>query len=272
MCEKYEEIYDKIKKETIAYLDNNKIKTLVLGISGGIDSTIVAAIIRDIIDSEKKDIKLIGKVIDINSNQEEMKRAVKVTEAFCDSNEYRNLNIINKIMTDSMLEYNIDSVNVRKGNLKARLRMILLYDIARTFNGLVLSTDNLTEYLLGFWTLHGDVGDLAIIGDLFKSEVYDLTEYIADNIFTYNSERKKHNLLKTAIEVMPTDGLGFSDNDFEQIYPNYVKSMSPREVYSIIDDELISILYNDSWKIEEIKNRVFSTRYKRMNPYTITIH
>ena len=58
------------------------------------------------------------------------------------------------------------SYRIRKGNIKARIRMMYLYNVAQINKGLVLSTDNYTEYLLGFWTLHGDVGDFGMIQNL----------------------------------------------------------------------------------------------------------
>lgn len=61
---------------------------------------------------------------------------------------------------------------IANGNLQARCRMIHLYDLAGIHGGLVMSTDNQTEYQLGFWTIHGDVGDFDPIQDLWKTEVY----------------------------------------------------------------------------------------------------
>ena len=51
--------------------------------------------------------------------------------------------------------------------------MIMLYNAASIFKGLVVDTDNLSEHYLGFWTMHGDVGDFKPIGKLWKTEVYD---------------------------------------------------------------------------------------------------
>lgn len=53
---------------------------------------------------------------------------------------------------------------IANGNIQARLRMIYLYNLASIHKGLVMSTDNQTEYQLGFWTIHGDVGDFDQIG------------------------------------------------------------------------------------------------------------
>lgn len=58
---------------------------------------------------------------------------------------------------------------IADGNIQARLRMIYLYNLASIHKGLVMSTDNQTEYQLGFWTIHGDVGDFDPIQDLWKT-------------------------------------------------------------------------------------------------------
>lgn len=92
-----------------------------------------------------------------------------------------------------------DSVNrflISRGNVKARLRMALgTYFVANMVNGLVLSTDNFSEYFMGFWTLHGDVGDFGMIQELWKS---DEIPAIA----------KALQVPQEIIDAAPTDGLG----------------------------------------------------------------
>ena len=56
--------------------------------------------------------------------------------------------------------------------------MIYLYNLASIYNGLVISTDNQTEYQLGFWTIHGDVGDFAQILGQWKTEVFELAKWL----------------------------------------------------------------------------------------------
>ena len=89
---------------------------------------------------------------------------------------------------------------IRMGNIKARLRMIYLYNLASKSNGLVLSTDNFTEYMLGFWTLHGDVGDFGIIQKVLKGlELYDIARYL--------------DVPQEIIDAKPDDGLGIAGGD-----------------------------------------------------------
>ena len=93
-----------------------------------------------------------------------------------------------------------------QGNVKARLRMIILYDIAKKIGcqsgGIVLSTDNQSEEWMGFWTLHGDVGDIAIIQHILKGlELYDIARYLR--------------VPKEIIAARPDDGLGIADGGDE---------------------------------------------------------
>ncbi len=67
----------------------------------------------------------------------------------------------------------------RRGNIYARLRMIVLYDKAAETNRLVIGTSNKSEIMLGYGTLHGDTAcDLNPIGGLYKTQVYQLAEYL----------------------------------------------------------------------------------------------
>ena len=69
--------------------------------------------------------------------------------------------------------------NLRKGNFSSRMRMSVLYDISAREDALVLGTSNKSELMLGYGTLHGDLASaLNPIGDLYKSEVYELAKYL----------------------------------------------------------------------------------------------
>ena len=113
---------------------------------------------------------------------------------------------------------------IANGNLQARCRMSHLYDIASRYKGLVMSTDNQTEYQLGFWTIHGDVGDFDPIQDLWKTEVYGLAKWISNrykNIEHHHTimtgAGSKSDAIELSIALTPTDGLGISNSDLDQI-------------------------------------------------------
>src|SRR5574344_1575353 len=144
----------------------------------------------------------------------------------------------------------------RQGNLKARMRMLQLYDLAQLHGGVVISTDNYTEYLTGFWTLHGDVGDFAPIAPLWKTEVYQVAELVLSEC---NSEQ--YQALKSCIDAVPVDGLGISSCDCEQLgVANYAEA-----------DQLFLSYFNGN---ADLKNHTLIQRYershyKRQNPYNL---
>ena len=193
------------------YFHKNNIKNAVIGLSGGIDSTVVAALCRT------ANIPLIGVSLPCSTNADvENDSALAAGKEFCDYFKVVNLQQPYEVMEKFCTEASgAEKTAISQGNIKARLRMITLYDIASKVGGLVMGTSNKTEWLTGFWTLHGDVGDLNPIGELWKTEVYTLARYMKENVF------KDSKALEQAIALIPTDGNGVSSSDMEQIMPGY---------------------------------------------------
>ena len=69
--------------------------------------------------------------------------------------------------------------DARKGNVMARVRMIVLFDLSKKFNYLVMGTENKTEHLLGYYTRFGDeASDIEPLRELYKTQVFDLAKYL----------------------------------------------------------------------------------------------
>ena len=193
------------------YIVNNNLKSLVLGISGGIDSTVTAAIASEA--CKKTGIKLIGRSLPAHSNDpEEIRAATLVGEAFC--NDYKEVGIERMYakVADEM-ELNEGKMStLQLGNIKARLRMIYFYNLASIHRGCVLDTDNRTEHELGFFTIHGDVGDLNCgIIHLWKTEVYELAHYLLDYYVIKEpvaQPTQQSVAIFESMKLIPTDGNG----------------------------------------------------------------
>jgi len=270
----YDRMFENIVGSAYTYIAASKVKALVIGMSGGIDSTLTAAIAKEVVKRLDNGVVLEGRVIDITSKEEEIERGLEASATFCNISKYVNLNelfytTVSTITESRDIDNNSFEYKVRLGNIKARLRMIQLYDLAKKLNGLVLSTDNYTEYLLGFWTLHGDVGDFGMIQNLWKTEVYGLTEYLAD---TYNKfgRHVEADVLQEAIEAVPTDGLGITDSDFDQLCSENDRKGSPREVYGRIDTLLYDYLYNKGNSENKVAMRHRASKFKRNNPANVS--
>lgn len=216
----YKKEVERLREGFKTYATESKLQSVVLGMSGGADSALVAALVKPICD--EINIPLIALSITIESNKEdEIKRAYNMGTLFADvfyEKDYTNEYLIMKnIMTEDESIVKTESEyekKIRYGNIKARMRMSKLYDTAQKNNGLILSTDNMSEYMLGYWTLNGDVGDFEIIHGLWKSEVFDMMQWIVDNELT---DQDKKDALQACIDCVPTDGLGITDSDMEQI-------------------------------------------------------
>lgn len=261
----YENVVKNIRIKLKNYIIDNSLKSLVLGVSGGVDSALTAVLANEVCN--ELNIPLIGRSIKIESNKpEEIERAKNVGDRFC--TDFKEIDLTNEynILKNSFFEENTNNSSneiskLRKGNFKARIRMIYLYDLAQKNSGMVLSTDNYTELLCGFWTLHGDVGDYGMIQNLWKTEVYEMSKYLSEILENSNS-------LKECINAIPTDGLGISNSDLEQLGVS-----SYDEADNILMKYLGILEYeNDKELIENhiIVKRYINTEFKRNNPLNLT--
>lgn len=247
---------------TVDYITKNGIKSLVIGLSGGIDSTVVC-VIADLI-CHITGSKLIGVSLPTQFNKEREVKIAKQVGYFCD--DFRTIpidkeaqNLYEKISESKLYNSKFLTLadKIRRANIMARIRMIYLMHIAHLSDGMVLSTNNLTEYLLGFWTLHGDVGDYGMLQNYWKTEVYELAEHLVARY----SKTHEASIIAEAIHMIPTDGNGITNSDFEQLGAT---------TYAEIDRILIE--YLDGNKVHEghpVIQQHKNSFYKRKNPCNV---
>ncbi len=256
-------IIKNIRRELNTYINKYDIKALIIGESGGIDSALCTVLAAPI--CKKNNVQLIGRSITIETNTDgEINRGKLIGESFCSSFKDVNLtdlylNTLNTI-EEGKIDLSTRENKIRYGNIKARIRMIYLYNLAQQHNGLVLSTDNYTELLEGYWTLHGDVGDYGMIQSLWKTEVYELSKYLIENELKSDKEKEA---LQVCIDATPTDGLGITSSDLEQLdAKNY------NEVDFILKDYLEN--GNKKWENHSVIQRHIRSAYKRNNPFNLS--
>lgn len=223
----YEKVFNTLVEKTANYVTKNNLHAMILGISGGIDSTVCAAICHEV--SKKTGIPLIGRSLPTKFNkEEETTSADLVGRVFC--TDYKAVNIQNwytEITNQLFYTEKTPRKIICNGNIQARLRMMYLYDLAGNYGGLVIDTDNLTEHNLGYWTIHGDVGDFNPIGGLWKTEIFELAEWLVE-FYNFKSglhsnpqlielEKAKANAIRESLKLKPTAGLGITNNDLEEI-------------------------------------------------------
>lgn len=144
----------------------------VLGLSGGIDSALVAFLVSESIGPER----LLCLLMPYRTSSAESRTdAEAVVEALGCPSELVEISPT----VDGYFDGAADASQLRRGNFMARIRMAVLYDRSVTFRGLVVGTGNKTEALVGYTTLYGDSAcAFAPIGDLYKSQVRQLARVI----------------------------------------------------------------------------------------------
>ena len=281
----YSKVFGTMIQETQKYLESNNLQAMILGISGGLDSTVTAAICHEV-EKRNPELKFIGISLPCSSNtNEENDSAMQCMKAFCKEGQYwtENLQKEYMLMRATCSQRHL-MTTIGQGNIKARLRMTYLYNEANYFKGLVMDTDNLTEHYLGFFTIHGDVCDYNPIGGLWKHEVYELAEFIRDYYKYENAvlNTKKVHALDAVLRIRPTDGNGVNDlGDMGQIAPAFAHDKNI-DAYKKVDDiimayldyvgrhpdefnSMINELYENHGRetVDGIIHRIKSTEYKR---------
>ena len=190
--ENYEELKERIVKWIKDYADENKIQSLVVGVSGGIDSAVVSTLCAE----TGLPTFPLGMPIHQDSDQESLS---DIHLAWLEK-KYKNVKTLKFNLTkvfekfkEALEDYSHDDLAL--ANSRSRIRMITLYQIAGKYNGIVVGTGNKVEdYGVGFYTKYGDGGvDIAPIADIYKTEVWELGRHLGVN--------------EKIIEASPTDGL-----------------------------------------------------------------
>ena len=201
---------DHVVKWIKDYATKHKFDTLVIGISGGIDSAVTSTLcamtglrtMPIVMSIRNKDILALEHTWWLEEKFENVtKRVVNLEKVF---HEFEHAS--NYLGADSELAF---------ANSRSRLRMMMLYQAAQSNNGLVVGTGNKCEdFGVGFYTKYGDGGvDISPIADLYKSEVYHMAEHL--------------DIIKKIMDAPPTDGLwedgrtdeqqlGYSYDDLER--------------------------------------------------------
>ena len=241
----YEGFFNKAVDSITDYVLGNNLQSVHLGISGGIDSTVVACILSEVSkkvnkhneDEWNEDIKKNSPKEDSfwemasdprkfifygwslpskATNEKELLSSEIVGKTFADYFKINDISEVSQEISDFCETCKL-SDKYRNGNIKARMRMIFLYDKAKLYNGIVVGTDNYTEKLLGFSTIGGDdLADFMPIQNLWKTEVFGLAEWLVKH-YTENGEKDKAAAIMYSLSLKPQDGLGISTDDMEQI-------------------------------------------------------
>ena len=286
------DIIDNSRKIVKDYAFQNNLKSLEIGISGGLDSAVVAALYQ----LEFTGVPLIGISIPMSSSNEHREQAEWVGNEYCtvfeefngwsesigmvrdwvENNIYKSIFSVmqqtDRIMEKAGFDVSKFPTNILQGNSKARIRMMTLYDMANKGSGMVLSTDNYSEYLAGFWTINGDVGDWGPIQNIWKG--FELPQIaralgIREDIIT----QKPSDGLMVTEDNTDEAQLGMNYKEFDTIMSIYLKKLnvSEEESQSLYDD-IFSFEKDseDAIKVEKAITRYENSMFKRKGTINLT--
>ena len=227
-------MYNKITKGIKAYFKKNNYKKAVIGLSGGIYSSLSAY--------------LVAKAIGNNALFGILMPEIGITQKSSIDHAIKMANLIK-------IKYTIQPINeflrpfiklrweqnkISAMNTKARIRANLLYNYANANNSLVIGTSNKSEIMLGYFTKYGDgAADVEVIGSLYKTQVYELAKFLK--------------LPREIIEKQPTAELYHGHTDEAELGASYEE----------IDKILKTKNFNSALG-KEIKKRIEQNEHKRI--------
>ena len=253
IIEREEKIYNALVLGVKDYFKKTNHTEAVVGLSGGIDSSLTACIAVDALGKDN----VYGVSMPSKFSSEHSKDDAKQLSENLDIN-YRTISIesiVTSFEQSLKASYNGSEIGVAEENIQARARGSIIMALSNKFNWLVLSTGNKTELAMGYCTLYGDMnGGLAVISDLSKTDVYALSNWVNKNA---GFER----IPLSSIEKPPSAELRP-----DQIDPFDYNVVSPL-VSSLIDyekspSELIEE-GADPELVKDISNRIRINEYKR---------
>lgn len=224
----------------------------VLGLSGGVDSAVVAFLCARALGPENVyAIRMPYKT----SSPSSLSDAQRVIDALGINTE--TIEITDAV--DGYLAHAPDADARRKGNVMARMRMVVLFDQSARRNALPVGTGNKTERLMGYFTWHADdTPPLNPIGDLFKTQVWALARYLGVPI--------------EVIDKPPSADLEANQTDESDLGITYAKAdrILNLILHGYKDDAIVSRGY-DAGEVRLVRRRVDGTHWKRHLPTTALV-
>jgi len=223
-------------------------KKAVLGLSGGIDSALSAYLVAEALGPENV---LAVRMPYKSSSQSSLDDAQAVIDALGIQSDTIEITA----MADPLIARFPDMSAMRKGNIMARTRMVVLYDQSAAFNGLVIGTSNKTETLLGYTTIYGDnAAAVQPIADLYKTQVRQLSRDLG--------------MPEQLISKAPSADLWEGQTDEGEL--GYTYEMADQALYLLVDerysvDEVVAEGFERSF-VERIWRQVRLNHYKRTMP------
>ncbi|MFH1237231.1 MAG: NAD+ synthase [Candidatus Aenigmatarchaeota archaeon] len=202
MKPKMSDICNRIEMWLETKLAESSASGVVIGLSGGVDSSVVAALAKRALGNQR----VLGLILPCESDVKDAQRARALAKKIGIKTDTVDLTTSFRCFSDALPEADKKTL----GNLKSRLRMLTLYYYANRNNLIVLGTSNKSEIAIGYFTKHGDAAaDLEPIGGLYKTQVLELAKHIE--------------IPEEIVKAVPSAGLWDGQIDEDEIGMSYAE-------------------------------------------------
>ncbi len=206
------------------YVKNCGVKHIVLGLSGGMDSSLVACMAVEAIGAQSvSGVLMPSPFTSAESTQdaEQLARHLGITTYTCPIGE-------NMEALKTVLPFPVDGLTGE--NIQPRLRGLILMAFANHLSGIALATGNKSELAMGYSTLYGDtVGALAPLGDIYKTRVYEIARW-------YNKEKNQSVIPERVFSKAPTAELRHNQKDEDSLPPYPVLDALLQKLFSPLEN------------------------------------
>jgi len=243
--------WENIKQQLKTFLENEVKNTglnkVVLGISGGLDSAVVAILCKEVFGDNMSGVLMPSQY----SSDSSIEDAKELCQKFDIS--YETVNIA--AMIDGYFSNIKDASPLRIGNYSARMRMSVLYDVSARDNSLVVGTSNKSEILLGYGTIFGDIAcAINPIGQMYKSDEFEFAKFLE--------------VPNSILNKKPSADLWEGQSDEEEL--GYTYATLDKVMKKLVDEKITKqTLINDGVEeelITMIEHRIKSNAFKGKLP------
>jgi len=243
------EVSTVIKDFIKTYVENSGCKGVVIGLSGGVDSAVTAILCQEALGKNKTNCLFLPDETTPKNDFKHLEALLKKFNLSCEKIDISD--VVKQIKKKCIFKPDKYAL----ANVKARARMVLLFEYANMTANLVCGTSNKSELLVGYFTKYGDGGvDIFPIGDLYKTQVWKLAKFLK--------------MPKEIVSKLPTAGLWhgqFDEKELKLSYDKLDQILTGLEQKIDLNDiaKLVDVKFSD---VKRIKNMRVKTQHKRRSP------
>ena len=252
--QRIEKIYHALVLAIRDYFNKQNFKKAILGLSGGVDSALVTVLAADALGASNVHVIMMPSEFSSQHSVDDSIALVNNTGVSYDLIEIKS--IYNEYLQTLKPIFKDAPFNVTEENLQARIRGVLLMAESNKFGYILLNTSNKSEMAVGYGTLYGDMcGGISVIGDLYKTQVYELCRYI---------NRDKEIIPENILTKAPSAELRPNQKDSDSL-PDY--DLLDKLLFEYIENrkgpqELIAMGFEEAL-VRRVLKMVNSNEYKR---------